>query len=109
MNINDDMKLRKLERDHYDKLERDLDRLMEAQEVLYEMALERAQAEFAGGELDDQIRDNIADECIDAANMALHLAYPDKFYRPTVNIASFMAMVEGVIEDRAKLLMEEGL
>ena len=86
-----------------------MDRLMEAQDVLFEMALVRANEEFDGGELDDQIRDNIGDECIDAANMALHLAYPEKFYLPTVNIASFKAMVEGVIEDRAKILMEEGL
>ena len=93
----------------------DHDRFMsmqDAAEIKAEMCMGRARAEFAAGELDDEIRDRVADEPMDAVNIALAAMYcysADGMRREpfAASERDFRAMVEDVISGRAERLAEE--
>jgi hypothetical protein len=83
------------------------DRMQEAQTMNYERCLVRAREMFAMGELTDQIRDLVADDPIDATNIALRVCYGNHFFYPRINVDAFEATVEGIIEKQAQRLLED--
>ena len=89
----------------YDRLRRE--DYETAQEFIYERALVQAKEEFADGELDDEIRDLVADEPLDATAIALAYMFPREILWNACAGKDFVATVEGVIERRAQLIMEE--
>ena len=105
-----------------DHATQDLDKFLsmqDAAEIKAEQNMDRARAEFAAGELDDEIRDRVADEPMDAVNIALAAVYnvrPDAgdrnkgaMYRAPFppSQTDFYNMVEDVISGRAERMAEE--
>jgi hypothetical protein len=98
------------------------DRMQTAQEMLEEEGYEQAVEEFATHELDDALRDAVADDPADATAIAQfwcslddpikeffqimiagYKSHPGLFFEPTVNVASFNTTIDNVINARAQL------
>jgi predicted transcriptional regulator len=80
------------------------DRLATAYEVLEEIGREQAEEEFARGELDDEIRDAVADECNNAVAIALHHCYAIRGMRAVEQSKTktkFRETVDRIISQRA--------
>ena len=72
-----------------------------------EKASEQARAEFRLGEFDDQIDERIADQAMDARNIALHAMFPDEVFRFQPSETDFVNMVEQIITERIDEIMEQ--
>jgi hypothetical protein len=101
------------------------DREQTAQEMLEEMGMEQALEEFASGDLDDEMRDAVADDPTDAfeiarfwiclddeikADIQTRIAacelHPGLFYEPRINVQSFGTTIDGIINRRAREITE---
>ncbi len=84
------------------------DRMMEAQEVIDEQGREAAEEMFACGELDDEIRDIVADQCNDAVTIALHHAYAIRSTNAYgIAMKDFRATVDQIITDAGRRWVED--
>jgi hypothetical protein len=82
------------------------DRMQTAQEMLEEEGYEQAVYEFATLQLDDALRDAVADYPLDAVNIALCAMYPEQVRFPASE-TDFKAMVQGIIDRRAQRITED--
>ena len=72
-----------------------------------EQATEFARAEFRTGELDDLIDERIAEQAMDARNIALAAMFPDEVVRFQPSETDFITMVEQIITERIDEIMEQ--
>ena len=80
----------------------------DAQEIKQERYLADAWEEFADGELDDEIRDLVAEDTYDATEIIIHYCF--KKERPTYPVLSFTdfrTRIEALVERRASQMVEE--
>jgi hypothetical protein len=102
------------------------DRMQTAQEMLEEEGYEQAVEEFATHELDDALRDAVADDPADATAIAQfwcslddeikaeiqqliasRKSHPGLFFEPRINVQSFGTTIDGIINARARLITED--
>jgi hypothetical protein len=72
-----------------------------------EQAEDQARAEFRIGELDELIDEQIADQAMDARNIALHAMFPDEIVEFKPSRDDFINMVEHIIDTRVDEILEE--